>query len=285
MRSEARPFFPPVPKVSGWRLFLKTVVARAYPRVVGQQRERSWIFFDVFLSILAVSAYVFVYRAIGAPEEYVGFVVVGGAMTAFWLNVLWSMSSQLYWEKESGNLVLYIMAPNSMMAILLGMAVGGIIATALRAAAILLVGSLLFRVQYAVGSLPALVAVFLLTLAALYGLGMMSASLFLLWGREAWHLANLAQEPIYLLSGFYFPVKNLGFWVAVGASIIPLTLGLDAMRQLLFPSGAALGFLTVPVEVAVLSVLCVLFLFAARWLLGYMERIAIREGRLLESRR
>jgi len=285
MGSEARPFFAPVPKASGWRLFLKTVVARAYPRVVGQQRERSWIFFDVFLSILAVSAYVFVYRAIGAPEEYVGFVVVGGAMTAFWLNVLWSMSSQLYWEKESGNLALYIMAPNSMMAILLGMALGGIIATALRAAAILLVGSLIFQVQYAVENLPALVVVFILTLAALYGLGMMSASLFLLWGREAWHLANLAQEPIYLLSGFYFPVKNLGFWVAVGASIIPLTLGLDAMRQLLFPSGAALGFLTVPVEVVVLAVLCVLFLVAARWLLGYMERIAIRKGRLLESRR
>jgi len=285
MGSEARPFFAPVPKASGWRLFLKTVVARAYPRVVGQQRERSWIFFDVFLSILAVSAYVFVYRAIGAPEEYVGFVVVGGAMTAFWLNVLWSMSSQLYWEKESGNLALYIMAPNSMMAILLGMALGGIIATALRAAAILLVGSLIFHVQYAVENLPALVVVFILTLAALYGLGMMSASLFLLWGREAWHLANLAQEPIYLLSGFYFPVKNLGFWVAVGASIIPLTLGLDAMRQLLFPSGAALGFLTVPVEVVVLAVLCVLFLVAARWLLGYMERIAIRKGRLLESRR
>ncbi len=232
--------------------------------MVGQQRERSWLFFDVFLSILAISAYVFVYRAIGAPEEYVGFVVVGGAMTAFWLNVLWSMSSQLYWEKESGNLALYIMAPSSMMAILLGMALGGIIATALRAGAILLVGSLIFHVQYAVGDLPALVAVFILTLAALYGLGMMSASLFLLWGREAWHLANLAQEPIYLLSGFYFPVKNLGFWVAVGASIIPLTLGLDAMRQLLFPSGAALGFLSVPVEVGALAVLCVLFLAAAR---------------------
>lgn len=285
MSREARPFFAPVPKAAGWRLFLKTVVARAYPRVVGQQRERSWIFFDVFLSILAVSAYVFVYRAIGAPEEYVGFVVVGGAMTAFWLNVLWSMSSQLYWEKESGNLALYIMAPNSMMAILLGMALGGIIATALRAGAILLVGSLIFHVHYAVGNLPALVAVFILTLAALYGLGMMSASLFLLWGREAWHLANLAQEPIYLLSGFYFPVKNLGFWVAVGASIIPLTLGLDAMRQLLFPSGAMLGFLSVPVEVGVLAVLCALFLVAARWLLGYMERIAVREGRLLESRR
>jgi len=31
-------------------------------------------------------------------------VVIGGAMTAFWMNVLWSMSTQLYWEKEQGNL-------------------------------------------------------------------------------------------------------------------------------------------------------------------------------------
>ena len=107
-----------VKKATGATLFIKTVVARAYPRVIGQQREKSWMFFDVFLPMLAVSAYVFVYRAIGAPEEYVGFVVIGGAMTAFWINVLWSMSSQLYWEKETGNLGLYIMAPNSMMAIL-----------------------------------------------------------------------------------------------------------------------------------------------------------------------
>ena len=87
----------PIQKNSGWRLFLQTIIGRAYPRVIGTQREKSWLFFDVFLPVLSVAAYVFVYRAIGAPEEYVGLVVVGGAMTAFWLNVLWAMSSQLYW--------------------------------------------------------------------------------------------------------------------------------------------------------------------------------------------
>lgn len=275
----------PIEKATGWRLFVKTVIARAYPRIIGQQREKSWLFFDVFLPLLAVSAYVFVYRAIGAPEEYIGFVVVGGAMTAFWLNVLWSMSSQLYWEKESGNLALYIMAPNSMMAILLGMALGGMFATSLRALAILVIGSWLFRVQYAVADFLQLFAVFLLAMTALYGLGMMSASLFLLLGREAWHISNLAQEPIYLVSGFYFPIKSFNFWIAAAASIIPLTLGLDAMRQLVFPSGATLGFLSVEIEIAILSALCVIFLIAARQLLCTMERLAIREGRLTESRR
>ncbi len=272
-------------KHTGWRLFLSTVIGRAYPRVIGQQREKSWMFFDIFLPVLGVAAYVFVYRAIGAPEEYIGFVVMGGAMTAFWLNILWSMSSQLYWEKEQGNLALYILSPASMMAILLGMALGGLVASTLRAVVIVVLGSLIFNVTYQVTSFLQLMAVFFLAMVALYGMGMMSASAFLLLSREAWHLANLAQEPIYLVSGFYFPVKNLGFWIALGASIVPLTLGMDAMRQLVFPSGALLGFLTVKVEIAALVGLSLVFLGGAYWLLKVMERLAIQEGRLTESRR
>ena len=272
-------------KATGWKLFIKTVVARAYPRIIGQQREKSWVFFDIFLPMLAVSSYVFVYRAIGAPEEYVGFVVIGGAMTAFWMNIMWSMSSQLYWEKEQGNLALYIMAPNSMMAVLLGMAVGGMLATFLRAIAIILLGSLLFHVQYVIGNFLQLMAIFFAAMTALYGMGMMSASLFLLLSREADHLAQLATEPVYLVSGFYFPIKSFNFWIAAAASIIPLTLGLDAMRQLVFQSGATLGFLNASLELEILCVLCVVFLFGAWALLGHIERLAIREGRLTESRR
>lgn len=274
-----------VPKNTGWKLFLQTVWARSYPRVIGMQREKSWMFFDVFLPMLAVSAYVFVYRAMAAPEDYIGFVVVGGAMTAFWMNVLWSMSSQLYWEKEQGNLALYIIAPNSMMAILLGMAFGGMFATTLRALAILILGSLLYNVHFAISSFIQLFAVFLLAMTALYGMGMMFASLFLLLSREAWHLSNLAQEPVYLVSGFYFPIRSLNFWVAAASSIIPLTLGLDAMRQLVFPSGPSLGFLRVDVEIGILTALAIVFVTAARFLLAHMEKLAIREGRLTESRR
>ncbi len=282
---EARLNLPPVRKNRGLLLFLQTVMGRAYPRLIGLQREKSWMFFDIVLPLLSVAAYVFVYRAIQAPEEYVGFVVMGGAMTAFWLNVLWSMSSQLYWEKEQGNLALYIMAPNSMMAILLGMALGGMASTALRALVIVTLGSLLFHVQYAVVSFGQLFAVFLLTMIALYGMGMLFASLFLLLSREAWHLSNLAQEPVYLFSGFYFPIKNFNFWIAAAASLIPLTLGMDAMRQLVFPNGTTFGFLSVGVEIGVLVALSVVFLAAAKVLLAYMERLAIREGRLTESRR
>ena len=275
----------PVKKATGWRLFLKTVLARAYPRVIGQQRDISWLLFDVLMPFGSMVAYVLVYQAIGAPREYVGFVVMGGAMTAFWMNILWSMSSQLYWEKESGNLGLYIAAPGSLMAILLGMALGGLVATSLRALVITVAGSLMFHVQYQVASYWQLFTVFTLAMVALYGMGMMLASAFLLFGREAWHMVNLAQEPVFLASGFYFPIKSFPFWVAAAASVIPLTLGMDAMRQLVFPSGFKIGFLTVSVEIGILLVLSVLFLVAAKILLAYMEKLAIREGRLTESRR
>lgn len=272
-------------KNTGWRLYLQTVFARAYPRLIGQQREKSWLFFDILMPLLSVFAYVFVYRAIKAPEDYIGFVVVGGAMIAFWMNVLWSMSSQLYWEKEQGNLALYIISPSSMMAILLGMALGGLLATTLRALVIIIVGSVLFKVDYAVSSFAQLFFVFFLTMIALYGLGMMAASLYLLLSREAWHISNLAQEPVYLFSGFYFPIRNFGFWISAAASFIPLTLGMDAMRQLVFATGPSLGFLSVRVEIIILLILSIVFLFAARLMLTYMEKLAIREGRLTENRR
>jgi ABC-2 type transport system permease protein len=269
----------------GVELFLRTIAARAYPRVIGANREKSWIFFETLLPLLSVAAYVFFYRAIQAPEEYIGLVVVGGAMTAYWLNVLWSMSAQLYWDKDAGNLTLYIAAPGSLMAILLGMAVGGLLMTTTRAVAILVAGWLLFGVPFSLQYWALLLLTFVITMAALYGLGMLFASVFLLWGREAWHISNLLQEPIYLASGFYFPVKALGFWVASASSLIPLTLGLDAMRQLLFPSDLTLGFLSVELEVGILIVLAVIFIAASKFALDYMERRAKQEGRLTERRR
>ena len=269
----------------GWRLFVRTVIARAYPRVIGQQRERMWLFFETFLPFLSTVGYVYVYRAMQAPADYIGFAVLGGAMTAFWINVLWSMSAQLYWEKEQGNLALFIMAPNQMMAILLGMALGGMFASSLRAVVILGLGSWLFRVPFVVSNFAQLLGVFLLTLAALYGLGMLFSSVFLLFGRDAWQVTNMLQEPVYLLSGFYFPVRNFGFVLAVAASILPLTLGLDAMRQLIFASGPTLGFVSVPIEIAVLAALCLGFMGGSKFWLDHVEKLAVQEGTLTDRRK
>ncbi len=260
---------------------VRTVGGRAYPRVRGLAREKSWLFFEILLPFLTTSAFVFVYRALQAPPEYVGFVVLGGAMTAFWLNVIWMMASQLWWEKSQGNLELYFAAPMDIVAVLFGMAFGGMVMSSTRAVVVLVIATVLYGVTFSVAQWLLLVAVFMLTLAALYGLGMVLASLFLMWGREAYHLTQFLTEPIYFVSGLNFPIARLGLLGALAISVLPLAVGLDAMRQLAFADAAYPGGTPPPeIEALILVVMTVVFLGIARWMLRTLERLARREGRL-----
>ncbi len=260
---------------------LRAVRGRAYPRIHGMLREPSWVFFEILLPFLATSAFVFVYRALQAPPQYVGFVVLGGAMTAFWLSVVWMMASQLYWEKSQGNLELYFAAPMGFMAILFGMALGGIVMTSMRAAMVLVVATVVYGVTFEVDQWFLLLLVFGLTLAALYGLGMILASLYLVWGREAFQMNQLLVEPVYFVSGLNFPVMSLGLVGALAIATIPLAVGLDAMRQLAFVgSPFPVGTPSVEVEIVILIAMSIGFVLAARVMLAALERRARRDGRL-----
>src|SRR4051794_32559481 len=218
-------------KSTGARLFLRAAAARAYPRVVGANRELSWLFFEIVIPLINTVAFVFLYRALHAPEAYVGFVILGGVMATYWLNVLWMMASQLYWDKQEGFLELYIMAPTSTMAILLGMGVGGLYMSTLRAGTIAILGTVLFGVKLDFGQWGLAVLVFFVAMFALYGLGMVLSSLFLMWGREAWQVSLALQEPVFFLTGMNFPLSKL-FATPAGvfsfvSVLVPISFGLD----------------------------------------------------------
>jgi ABC-2 type transport system permease protein len=272
-----------VRKNTGLTLFLQAAAGRAYPRVWGAHRELSWIFFEIIIPLINTSAFVFLYRAMHAPEAYIGFVVLGATMSSYWLNVLWMMASQLYWDKQEGFLQLYILAPAPLMSILLGMGVGGMYMTTLRAAAIALLGTVLYGVQFDGGQWGMALLVFLVTMFALYGLGMVLSSLFLMWGRSAWQIALALTEPVFFLTGLNFPLSKLfttipGVLTLVSAAV-PVSFGLDALRQLLFP-GQIVGVLSPEIELGVLAVLGVIFVIAAYVMLKHMERLAKVEARL-----
>ena len=131
--------------MSGWsgrelRLNLRAVYARTYVRVVGSLREPLWITTDAVLPAFGMCAFVLLYRALGAPRSFETLAVMGGILSTYWVNVLWGMGAQLYWEKQQGQLQLYFIAPCSRMAILTGMALGGVLMTTLRTAFAILVG-------------------------------------------------------------------------------------------------------------------------------------------------
>jgi ABC-2 type transport system permease protein len=231
------------------------------------------------IPILTLSAYIYMYKMVNAPPEYSGFVIIGGTMIAFWSNVLWNMSAQFYWEKETGTLEAYFVAPVSRMAILLGMALGGIVNTTLRAMSILIAGILIFHVPLMIYEPLTALLIFFLTIVALYALGMLFASLFMMYGREAWHTANLLQEPVQFLSGSYFPLSSTAVpsVVQLLSSLIPLTFGLDGIRRVLILGE---GIRTTWLNVIALVVFIVILLPLAKFALNYMENLGKKEGRL-----
>ncbi len=257
--------------------FIGAWKARTFVRLSGL-REPSWVFFETFLPMLAVIAYLYIYRYLGAPERFVSFVVLGGAMVAFWLSMLWGIANHIFWEKQSGNLELYFISPVSPMAMMLGMATGSLISTTMRASATIAAGVLLFNAKFnGDGVLPA-VAIMVVTLGALYGLGMMFASVFLVYGREGEHLAQSLQEPVFFAAGFYYPVNTLPVAVQIAGAFVPLTFGLDAIRQVLIPG--IVGLLPVWAETVILLGMLVGFALGAHYSIRFMEHLAKREGRL-----
>jgi ABC-2 type transport system permease protein len=258
---------------------LKVVYARLWVRVIGGNREPEWLIAELIIPVITLSAYIYLYKMVKAPPEYAGFVVIGGTMLAFWANILWNMSAQFYWEKETGILEVYFVAPISRMAILLGMALGGFVNTTLRAVAILTAGTLIFHVPIMLNEPLTALLVFFLTIAALYALGMMFASLFMLYGREAWHTANLLQEPVQFLSGTYYPMSSevVPRFVQLLSSLIPLTFGLDGIRRVAIQGQ---GIADIWVDVVALIVFTLVLLPLARFALSYMENLGKKEGRL-----
>src|SRR5207237_1478854 len=115
---------------------------------------------------------------------------------------------------------------------------------------------------------------------------MMFASLYLLWGREAWNLSALMEEPIFFSSGFYFPLGGLlripgwGPAIAIAGSFIPASLGLGALRQLTLGStafGSNFWIFNVTTELEMLVVMAVLFLIIAMNCLSYLEHLSNRQ--------
>ncbi len=261
---------------------LRAIRARAYIRIVGANREISWLVTEIALPILSVAAYILLYRSLGLPPIYEGLVIVGGAMIPLWMVVLWSMAMQLFWEKGVGNLDIYLSSPTDPIMLLIGMAIGGMFMAGLRSAMILLLGILIFDVDLFVSDWFLFFTVLSLTMTALFSMGMAAASAYFVTGRMGIKINIALMEPIYMMSGLYFPMKNMGAVMGIVASLIPLSLGLDGIRQLCLPGGESLKFISVHAEIGILFVMSVVFGIASYYLLRRMERKGRIDGTLSE---
>jgi len=240
--------------------------------------EPLWFAVGVAFPLFSSFGFAFLYRSSGA-SALAGFAVLGGIAVSFWSNVVWSMASQFYWDKQEGLFEIYLVSPAPTSAILAGMSLGGFLGTLPSALLVGLVGWRYFGSSVS-PSWGLVGASFALTIVALYALGMLLASLYLAYGRQAESLNDAVQSTVSMFSGLYFPTIGVGspfpFALQVGVSLIPFTIGMDALRKSVFaPADPRLGL-----DLLVLAALCVGFVVAARRMAEYMRMKGRRDGTL-----
>jgi ABC-2 type transport system permease protein len=256
---------------------LKVAYARAYVRIKGTNRDITHYIADVFLPLFGVSAILFAYKALNAPEIFLASAAIGASMMAFWYNVLWSMASQFYWEREHGNLTLFVASGSPLTGILLGMALGGAFNMTLRASGVLILTIILFNIKLNQAAILPTFLLFTLTLTSLYSLGMIFASSFLRFGRSVSKVNELLGEPILFLSGVYFPIGVFPLAIQILASFVPLALGIEGLRELLVLNKSMNDVIWIYL---LLVFLTFLFSFIAIKLLRKMEKEGRSKGTL-----
>ena len=188
-------------------------------------------------------------------NNYLGYFYPGALIMIVLFTSIFTMMSVIEDRKE-GFLLSVLVAPVPRSAIVLGKVLGGTTLSAIQGLIFLAFAPLVGVHLTFVGFLLIALTIFLVSFA-LTALGFAIA-----WpmdSSQAFHaIINLFLIPLWLLSGALFPLSRASGWLQVIMKINPLTYGLEALRDLLYPASPMI--FSLPESLATL-LLFTLFMF------------------------
>jgi ABC-2 type transport system permease protein len=166
-------------------------------------------------------------------QNYLEYFYPGALIMIVLFTSIFTMMSVIEDRKE-GFLLSVLVAPVSRSAIVLGKVLGGTTLSTIQGL-IFLVFAPLVGVHIGIGDFVLIVVTIFLISFALTALGFAIA-----WpmdSTQAFHaIINLFLIPLWLLSGAMFPISGASLWLRVLMRINPLTYGVEALRELLYPT-------------------------------------------------
>lgn len=227
------------------------------------------------LTQMGFFAYLSVY--LKYPASVTQFIVIGNALQAMSYAAVFAVANITSQDKWQGTLQSMILTPANRMALYVGRAIFQVILSTLIAAMGLVYAGGLFGVSFANADLPGIAIMVVLTAAAMISFGLLISAVGLFM-RTALIVANIFLFITLLLSGVNFPVTELPGWAQPISYTIPMTWGIDGLRQAI--AGASIPQLLPLIGWESLDAFGVL-------LVGYFvfigfEELARRSGRLEE---
>jgi ABC-2 type transport system permease protein len=201
------------------------------------------------------------FRSEAGASHYLDYFYPGALIMIVLFTSIFTMMSVIEDRKE-GFLLSVLVAPVSRSAIVLGKVLGGATLSTIQGLIFLIFAPFVGIHMSFGGFLLVALTVFLVSFA-LTALGFAIA-----WpmdSTQAFHaIINLFLIPLWLLSGALFPLSGASEWLRVLMRINPLTYGVEALRDLLYP--ASQGEFSAIASMATL-VLFTLFMFGLAFLM------------------
>jgi ABC-2 type transport system permease protein len=191
--------------------------------------------------------------------QYLGYFFPGSIAMIVLFTSIFSMMS-LIQDRNEGFLLSVLAAPVSRSAIVLGKVLGGATLAAIQGI-VFLVFAPFVGVHITLAAV--LVSVLVITLISFELTALGFAIAWPMDSPQAFHaIVNLILLPLWMLSGSLFPASGATGWMHLLMRANPLSYGVDALRNALFPTQPTDASL--PVNLAVTAAFCAL-VFAASW--------------------
>ena len=195
----------------------------------------------------------------GRSSHYLAYFFPGSVAMIVLFTAIFSMMS-LIQDRNEGFLLSVLAAPVSRSSIVLGKVLGGATLAAVQG-----IIFLVFAPLVGVHLTPAAIGLSILAIAMI-SFELTALGFAIAWpmdSTQAFHaIVNMLLIPLWLLSGSQFPLSKAAGWMRFCMMLNPLTYGVEALRDSLFPDAPTQFPLAV--NLAVTAGFCLLT-FAAAW--------------------
>ncbi|MBI4493876.1 MAG: ABC transporter permease, partial [Chloroflexi bacterium] len=239
---------------------------------------------NVVNMLVGVISFVYLSRLIEAGDTHLlaeygnnaaAFIIVGTTFNSFVGLALRSFSGSINSEQFLGVLEQWLMARVGLTRLVIYSTFYEFLWPTVLAVLTFTMLALVFAVPFS-PNLPAVLAAFVLTIASVSGLGLISAGVVLV-AKQGDPIAFTWGVLAGLLSGVYYPLEVLPEWLRVIGYALPTTYGLQALRRTLI-NGAGLG--EVSMELAILAAFGLATVPLGLWAFHAGFNRARREGTL-----
>lgn len=205
------------------------------------------------------------------------FLGIGALTWSYMANLFMAIAESVQWERWEGTIEYTMMSPISTLTYVLGSSLFGVLYGLVRTSIVLVVLVLMFHLSANQDGLLPAAAIVAVGSLSFVGIGIMAATLPLLFTEKGAQMTYVIEAVLLLVSGVYFKIEVLPSWLQAVSYISPATYVLRGTRAVLIGHATGTVMLQTLIPLAIIGIVTIPM---GVWVFSRAEHFAKRTGRL-----